>query len=44
MLAADGSLMLLSSFCFIAFAQLEAHHVWQLWAVGILAQTLTTDH
>lgn len=38
-LAADGSLMLLSSFCFIAFAQLEAHHVWQLWAGALIMAT-----
>lgn len=35
-LAADGSLMLLSSLCFVAFAQLESHHVSQLWAGALI--------
>ena len=28
--------MLLSSLCFVAFAQLESHHVWQLWAGALI--------
>lgn len=35
-LAVDGALMLLSSLCFVAFAELTSHQEWQLWAGALI--------